>query len=145
MKQIVFLISLLVSLQTFGQNELSPKKITKKNYIEVIGDYSQEVNPPVIDRYAMYPDGRKGMLKHIGKNVKYPEDAYNRGIQGKVELEFIVEKDGSVQEVRVIKSVGPELDQEAIRVIKKMNKWVPGYVEEQPIRLRYTVSVNFQF
>lgn len=97
------------------------------------------------DRYAMYPDGSKGIQKHIMKNLTYPSNAYNNGIKGRVVLRFVVEKNGQIEEIEVIQSVDPELDAEAIRVIKKLKAWVPGYKDGKPVRVEYKYPFNFQF
>ena len=108
------------STETIVLGKLTPKQITERNYQEVIGDLTNSTDTISPDKYAMYPDGIKGVLNHISKNLTYPRNAASKGIQGKVILRFVVEKDGTIGKIKVIQSVDPELDAEAIRVVKKI-------------------------
>lgn len=80
---------------------------------------------------------------YVAKNLKYPEEAAKLGIQGRVYLQFIVAKDGSIKEVSILRGVHPLLDNEAIRVIKSMPKWRPGYHKGKPVNVQFTFPVNF--
>lgn len=82
--------------------------------------------------------------KWIGKNVKYPVLAMENGIQGKVLIQFVVEKDGSISNIKVVRRVDPALDKEAIRVISEMPKWKPGKQRGKPVRVSYTLPITFQ-
>ena len=93
-----------------------------------------------------FPGGKQGLLRFLSENVNYPEDAKKKGIEGKVLVQFVIDKDGSVTNVEVVRSGGhPSLDKEAVRVISMMPKWKPGFQKGQPVRVRYTVPVNFSF
>jgi TonB family protein len=76
-------------------------------------------------------------------NLKYPDDAKKKGIEGKVLVSFVIEKDGTLTVIKVIKSVSPDLDAEAIRVIARSPKWVPGIQNGRPVRVKYSVGVIF--
>ena len=76
-------------------------------------------------------------------NLKYPEDAKKNGVGGKVYMSFVVEKDGSLTDIKVIKGVSPELDAEAVRLIKESPKWQPGSAAGTPCRVRYIFPINF--
>ena len=89
-----------------------------------------------------FPGG--SVQKWIAKTVKYPMIAQENNIQGKVFVQFVIEKDGSVSDVKVARSVDPSLDKEAIRVVKAMPKWKPGKQRGKPVRVSYTVPINFQ-
>jgi protein TonB len=92
-----------------------------------------------------YPGGNDGLVKFLSENINYPDKAREQGLKGRVILQFIVEKDGSVSNVQVLKSVHPLLDKEAVRVVKKMKRFVPGYNEDHaPVRTLYTLPINFQ-
>ena len=80
----------------------------------------------------------------LAKNTRYPMIALENGIQGKVFVEFVIEKDGSITNVRVLRSVDPSLDKEAIRVVSSMPKWKPGKQRGKAIRVSYTVPINFK-
>lgn len=96
----------------------------------------------VVEDMPQFPGG--SVQKWIMKNVKYPMIAQENNIQGKVFVQFVIEKDGSVSDVKVARSVDPSLDKEAIRVVKAMPKWKPGKQRGKPVRVSYTVPINFQ-
>ena len=96
----------------------------------------------VVEDMPQFPGG--SVQKWISKNVKYPMIAQENNIQGKVFVQFVIEKDGSVSDVKVARSVDPSLDKEAIRVVKAMPKWKPGKQRGKPVRVSYTVPINFQ-
>lgn len=84
------------------------------------------------------------MLKWIAKNLQYPESALNNGVQGQVVLKFVVERDGRVTDIQVLKKVDPALDKEAVRVLEKMPKWTPGKQRGKAVRSRFTLPVRFK-
>ena len=90
------------------------------------------------------PGGQNGLMMFLNHNVKYPSIAEENGIQGRVICKFVVERDGSITEVKVSKSVDPSLDKEAVRVLKSMPKWIPGMQDGKPVRVQYTVPVTFK-
>jgi len=96
----------------------------------------------VVEDMPQFPGG--SVQKWLQKNVKYPMIAQENNIQGKVFVQFVIEKDGSVSDVKIARSVDPSLDKEAIRVIKAMPKWKPGKQRGKPVRVSYTVPINFQ-
>lgn len=98
----------------------------------------------VVEVMPQYPGGQIAMLKYIMENMKYPEQAMKEGIQGRVAVSFIVEKDGSISNVRPVLSVHPLLDKEAVRVVKSMPKWSPGKQNGKPVRVRFNVPVMFK-
>lgn len=95
-------------------------------------------------RMPEFPGGQKALLNFLSKNVKYPIIAQENGIQGRVIVQFVVAKNGDIENVEVVRSGGdPSLDKEAVRVIKSMPKWIPGKQRGKPVRVKYTVPVNF--
>ena len=98
----------------------------------------------VVEVMPQFPGGQIAMLKYSMENIKYPEQAMKEGIQGRVAVRFIVEKDGRVSNVRLLRSVQPSLDKEAIRVVKSMPKWTPGKHNGKPVRVRFNVPVMFK-
>ena len=98
----------------------------------------------VVEVMPQYPGGQIAMLKYIMENIKYPEQAMKEGIQGRVTVRFIVEKDGSISNVKPILSVHPLLDKEAVRVVESMPKWSPGKQNGKPVRVRFNVPVMFK-
>lgn len=98
----------------------------------------------VADVMPEFPGGDEALLKFIYDNVKYPEEAQNTGVHGRVLVQFVVNKKGSIKDIEVHKSVHPLLDKEAIRVVKSMPKWKPGMQKGKPVRVKYTVPIMFR-
>ena len=84
------------------------------------------------------------LMKWIGKEIKYPSIAQEMNIEGKVIVQFVIGRDGSVRDVQVLRTVDPTLDKEAVRVVKSMPKWKPGKQRGKPVRVSYTVPINFR-
>ena len=98
----------------------------------------------VVEVLPSYPDGANAMYTFISKNVIYPAVAKANRIQGRVIVSFVVEKDGSISNPVIVKSVDPSLDEEALRVIKAMPKWIPGRQKGETVRVKYTVPITFR-
>ena len=96
------------------------------------------------EKMPEFPGGMAKCMMYLGKNLKYPEEAMRKGEHGKVILSFVVERNGSIKDVKVISSVSPSIDKEAIRVVKRMPKWNPGILNGKPIRTRYTLPILFR-
>ena len=105
----------------------------------------EEVVFVVVESMPEFPGGQQALFKYLGDNVKYPVIAQENGIQGHVICQFVVNKDGSIVDIEVVRSGGdPSLDKEAIRVIKSMPKWKPGKQRGKPVRVKFTLPVNFK-
>ena len=98
----------------------------------------------VVEQMPSFPGGQSALLQYLSSNIKYPVVAEENGVQGRVIVTFVVEKDGSITDVRVVKSVDPSLDKEAQRVVKSMPKWIPGKQNGSAVRVKYTVPVTFR-
>jgi len=98
----------------------------------------------VVEQMPEFPGGPAALMKWLSDNIKYPAVAEENGIQGRVVCTFVVERDGSVTDVQVARSIDPSLDKEAIRVLKKMPKWIPGRQNGSAVRVKYTVPVTFK-
>ena len=110
-----------------------------------VEEEEEEVVFVVVESMPEFPGGQQALFKYLSENVKYPVIAQENGIQGRVICQFVVNKDGSIVDVEVVRSGGdPSLDKEAIRVIKSMPKWKPGKQRGKPVRVKYTVPVNFK-
>lgn len=116
-----------------------PKKI------EIIEDPQDEKNPifTVVEEMPEYPGGKNAMYKFMGENIKYPENAKEEGISGTVFITFVVEKDGRVNDVKLLRGVDESLDKEAMRVIKMMPNWKPGKQSGKTVRVQYNLPVKF--
>lgn len=99
----------------------------------------------VVEKMPKFPDGgMSGLMKYLSANIRYPEAAHKAGTQGRVTVQFVVGKDGSIGNVGILRGVDPNLDAEAIRVISGMPKWKPGTQKGEPVNVRYTVPVMFR-
>ena len=98
----------------------------------------------VVEQMPAFPGESSGLMKWISQNIKYPRNAQENGIQGRVVCTFVVERDGSVSDVQVKRSVDPSLDKEAVRVLSMMPKWTPGMQDGKPVRVKYTIPVIFR-
>ena len=117
----------------------------KQNSIPPIG--VEQVEEPVYDVVEImpeFPGGTRAMLDFIEKNIRYPEVARKNGIQGRVIVGVVIDKDGSVTNLTVLRSIDPYLDKEALRVIKLMPKWKPGTQEGKALKVKYTIPVSFR-
>ena len=110
-----------------------------------VEEEEEEVVFVVVESMPEFPGGQQALFKYLSENVKYPMIAQENGIQGRVICQFVVNKDGSIVDVEVVRSGGdPSLDKEAVRVIKSMPKWKPGKQRGKAVRVKYTVPVNFK-
>ena len=98
----------------------------------------------VVEQMPSFPGGDAELMKFLGSHIKYPSIAEENGISGRVIATFVVERDGSITDVRILKSVDPSLDKEAIRVLQSMPRWIPGKQNGSPVRVKYTVPVTFR-
>lgn len=99
----------------------------------------------VVENMPEFPDGgMAGLMQYLAENIRYPKKAQQEGTQGRVTVQFIVEKDGSISHTSILRSVHPELDAEAMRVINTMPKWKPGTQRGEVVRVKYTIPVMFR-
>ena len=99
----------------------------------------------IYDLVEQKPEFLEGDLPvWLGSHIQYPPEAMNNGVVGTVVCQFVVEKDGSIGNVTVLRSVDPLLDKEAVRVIESMPKWAPGKKDGEPVRVKYTIPIKFQ-
>ena len=98
----------------------------------------------IADNMPEFPGGMIACLQYLARNIKYPVTGQKEGAQGKVIVQMVIEKDGSVDHVSIVRSITPELDAEAARVVKSMPKWKPATVKDKAVRCRYTVPVTFK-
>ena len=98
----------------------------------------------VVEQMPSYPGGMGALMQYLSSHIKYPAIAEENGIQGRVICTFVVERDGSITDVRIAKSVDPSLDKEAMRVVSSMPKWIPGKQNGSAVRVKYTLPVTFR-
>ena len=98
----------------------------------------------VVEQMPSFPGGQAALMSWLSSNIKYPVVAEENGVQGRVVCNFVVERDGSITDVKVVRGVDPSLDKEAIRVLKAMPHWIPGKQNGSAVRVKYTVPVTFK-
>ena len=98
----------------------------------------------IVEEMPSYPGGEQKLMEFVAKNIKYPQIARETGIQGRVFVGFVVEPDGSVSNVKVLRGIGGGCDEEAMRVVKSMPKWKPGKQRGKAVRVSYMLPVNFK-
>lgn len=114
-----------------------PPVVETETVVEDIIHVSVEVMPE-------FPGGTAALMKYLGSNIKYPTISQEAGSQGKVIVQFVVDKDGAISNPEVVRGIDPYLDKEAIRVISSMPKWKPGVQNGKKVRVKYTVPVVFR-
>ena len=97
-----------------------------------------------VETMPEFPGGVDELLKHMRATIKYPEQARKDSVQGRVLVTFVINKDGKIVEPEVVRSVHPLLDQEALKMVKEMPNWKPGEQNGKPVRVKYTIPVNFR-
>lgn len=124
--------------------------ITREHKEEVIVE-EKKPEPPkkeeifrAVEQMPTFPGGEGALLAYISSHIRYPAAAQENGIQGRVTVQFVVTKTGSIGEVKVVRSKDPDLDREAIRVVKTLPKFNPGRMNGQPVSVWYTLPINFK-
>lgn len=98
----------------------------------------------VVEQMPHFPGGQGALMKYLAHNIHYPKEAKDAQLQGRVMVKFVIEKDGSITNACVVRSIGPSLDNEALRVINSMPKWKPGMQRGVPVRVYFTVPIMFR-
>ena len=122
-----------------------------KDYIQLVEEEAQAAEEEVaeeeifqiVEEMPSYPGGAEALYEYLNDNIRYPIVALESGISGRVYVQFVVEKDGSVSDVKVLRGIGGGCDEEAIRVVEKMPKWNPGKQRGRAVRVLYMVPINF--
>lgn len=96
------------------------------------------------DRQPVYPGGMAAFFKYIETNLQYPAATLAKGLEGRVFVEYVVEKDGKVSGARILKGLNTECDQEAIRLISNTAQWTPGEIDGKPVRVKMALPLNFK-
>ncbi|HON01529.1 MAG TPA: energy transducer TonB [Paludibacteraceae bacterium] len=109
-----------------------------------IHEEDEQVIFQVVETMPQFPGGEQALFKFLNENIKYPVIAQENGIQGRVICQFVVNTDGSIVDIQVVRGVDPSLDKEAVRVIQSMPKWIPGKQRGKPVRVRFTLPINFK-
>lgn len=138
MKKLLYAVMLLlgmsITVSGFAQNN------------DVVSSENQEEAEifTIVEEMPTFPGGEGKLAEFLARNIKYPQAARESGIQGRVFLSFVIEPDGSVTNISVMRSLGGGCDEEAVRVAKLMPKWNPGKQRGKPVRVSYMMPVNFK-
>ena len=132
----------IVVVEQAPANQKEVKPVEMPNAMKV--EKAEKEAFDVVEQMPQFPGGMKELMTFLSENVRYPEAAHKTGVQGRVIAKFVVEKDGSITEAKIVKSVSPELDAEALRVIGTMPNWMPGMQNGEAVRVKYTVPITFR-
>lgn len=131
MKKIISTLSMILMFIMCSYAQIDSTKNVKS---EVIFD--------VVEQQPIFPGGTDELYKFISKNFKYPKKCLRKNHQGKIYIQFVVNKDGSIGDVKILRGIDKDLDREAIRVVKSMPKWTPGMQKGKLVRVRYNLPIN---
>lgn len=143
-KHLITVILLLISISSFGQKWDTEEFINQNKYQEVIGDIDDIDEKCKPDKYAMYPNGKKGIYSFISQNTVIPKKAFKEKISGIVILKYVVDEKGYVTDIEIVQSVSKLLDQASIKVMKKMQRWIPGKKDGKNLRVEYRQPFNYK-
>ena len=138
-----YLTILLFVFFSFSSRVFS-QDVKDENYQEINPYGGQSGSFSLVERWPMYPNGIDGVNQHIAENLKYPKKAEKEKVEGRVVISYVVEIDGSVEEIKIIESVNPLLDEEAKRVISTLKKWKPAVQRGNPVKTAYQQVINFK-
>lgn len=141
------ILSSILLIQLNGNAQVEQSVSTEDsvvNTIKVQSKVDANLVFDFVDKMPEFPGGQVEMIKFLSKNINYPTVALDQGLQGSIYVQFVIWKDGSVREVKVLRGVGSSLDNEAIRVIKMMPNWEPGTQRGIPVNTRYTLPIKFK-
>jgi TonB family protein len=132
MKKVIAVLSLAFVLLGLNNSSIAQTQVSEEEVFQVV------------DEGAMFPQGKEAMTEFLAKNLKYPEKAIKDSIAGRVFVSFIVEKDGRLSNIKVIRDIGGGCGEEAIRVMKLMPKWTPAKVGNKLVRQQYYMPIEFR-
>ncbi|MDR0872880.1 MAG: energy transducer TonB [Prevotellaceae bacterium] len=148
LKPILICAGFVFALNGYAQGHLEvvlPESETSEENAMIVNDADSNDDVFIsVDRAPRYPLGEEQLWKFISDHLQYPEEAIGRGISGQVGVKFIVRKSGQITDVQVSRSVHPLLDEEAVRVIKSMPKWIPADFRGQAVSTPYELFIYFK-
>lgn len=144
MKKALFLLFILAIGQfiSCGTNKSTQRNDT--SYVEAKDKIETDKVYQVVEKMPEFPGGKQRLLNWVMKNIQYPAEARRKGVQGRVVITFVINKNGKAVEPLIVQSVDPLLDKEAIRLINSMPKWEPGEEKGEPVRVKFTMPINFR-
>ncbi|MBR3896492.1 MAG: energy transducer TonB [Bacteroidaceae bacterium] len=144
MKKALFLLFILAIGQfiSCGTNKSTQRNDT--SYVEAKDKIETDKVYQVVEKMPEFPGGKQRLLNWVMKNIQYPAEARRKGVQGRVVITFVINKNGKAVEPLIVQSVDPLLDKEAIRLVNSMPKWEPGEEKGEPVRVKFTMPINFR-
>ncbi len=140
---VVLVIGAVALMSSCGPSAKEKEAKRISDSIAKLKEAQKEILGPV-EEEPSYPGGDEARIKFLQENIKYPKEAIKHGVQGKVFVSFVVEVDGSLSDVKVLRGIGSGCDDEAIRVVKSMPKWVPGKQKGVPVRIQFNLPIDFK-
>ena len=131
-------------LDPIAPSEESKTEAKEEDQPEAVDMYDAPVDFRVVEDLPQFPGGAVEFMKWLTKNLKYPSSAQQKKIQGRVVAQFIVNKDGTISDLVLVEKVSPELDREALRVLRMMPNWTPGVMDAKPCRTKVCIPVVFK-
>jgi len=144
LKIITLTITTICVLLSCKETEPVAVKQTQDNNTEFEEIELDSESFDITDRKPEFPGGDSELLNYISNNLKYPESAKENGFSGKVSVQFTITEKGEITDVKVIRGICPELDEEAVRLVKAMPKWKPGYINGKATPSSYMIPINFK-
>ena len=130
---------------TEGTNDLNKQQVQEKVIVEEIKEQPKvEQIFTAVEQKPQFPGGEAELMKWLSSHIQYPVMAQEEGAQGRVVVQFVVERDGSIGQVKVARGRHPELDKEAVRLVKSLPKFIPGKNNGQSVRCWFTLPINFK-
>lgn len=144
MKKILVSLALLVAISAMGAVNQSHESYDCGSRMEMAKDTAQQEAVTVAEKMPEYPGGMKELMKYLSTSVRYPKQCQDAGVQGKVIVQFVIDTNGCVMNAKVVTKLHPLLDEEALRVVNAMPKWIPGMDKGKSVRVKYTLPVTFR-
>ena len=142
MKSIVGILAVLTALVSCSQ--MTECAMETKPALPAVTKAKEKIWSCGVEQMPSFPGGQKALFEYLAANVRYPDDCEDTCVQGRVIVSFMVERDGCITEPKVVKSVYPSLDAEALRVVNGMPKWSPGKLNGEAVRIKYVIPVTFK-
>ena len=133
-----------LSVGLLGASQVALAQQPDSLQMDTIEEVAEQELFGIVETMPFYRGGNQKLMEFIGNNVVYPQEAIDAGIEGKVFVEFCIEKDGTVCDAKVLRGIGYGCDEEALRVVGLMPKWFPGKQRGEAVRVRYTLPINFK-
>ena len=120
--------------------------VSKPQQKNITQEKVQNIDEPfaVVEQMPQYAGGQAALMEYMKNSLKYPKDAAAQKVEGRILVSFIVEKDGSLSDVKATKAIFPSLDAEAVRVVKEMPRWTPGRQRGVVVRVKYVLPITFR-